>query len=165
MKTILESKRIRFVAVSESLIGDYLAMVNDYEHVGRLIGIGNKVFSEEKERAWVRTKLEEQAAIFSMIDKESGCFIGNIEYVDIHDGTGELGISITAAMQDRGFGTEAIRTMVRYGTETLGLQRIVLKVYPFNERAIHVYESCGFQEYDRSEKDIFMEWVGSDGIM
>ena len=43
--------------------------------------------------------------------------------------------------------------------EALGLHRIFLKVYPHNARAIHVYEKCGFREYDRTEKDVFMEIV------
>ena len=39
----------------------------------------------------------------------------------------------------------------------LGLARVFLKVFPFNARAIHVYEKCGFREYDRTEDDVFME--------
>ena len=60
-------------------------------------------------------------------------------------------------MQEKGYGTEAIPAMVRYGMETLGLRRIFLKVYPDNVRAIHVYEKCGFREYDRTADDVFME--------
>ena len=60
-------------------------------------------------------------------------------------------------MQDRGFGTEAVRALVGYGMDRLGLKRIFLKVFPDNARAIRVYEKCGFREYDRSGEDIFME--------
>ena len=75
------------------------------------------------------------------------------------NGAGELGIAITAAMQDKGYGTEAIPAMVRYGMDTLGLRRIFLKVYPDNARAIRVYEKCGFREYDQTADDVFMEIV------
>ena len=54
-------------------------------------------------------------------------------------------------------GTEAIRRMIEYGFESLGLKRIVLKVYPDNARAIHVYEKCGFVQYDIVDGEIFME--------
>ena len=60
-------------------------------------------------------------------------------------------------MQDKGYGTEAVSAMVRYGMDTLGLRRIFLKVFPDNARAIHVYEKCGFREYDRTDDDVFME--------
>lgn len=49
--------------------------------------------------------------------------------------------------------------MLEYGFDMMGLKRIILKVYPNNERAIRVYEKCGFTEYDATENDIFMEVV------
>ena len=159
MTTVFTSENIRFVRVSEKLLPDYFAMVNDIEHVARFIGPRRDPIPEEKERRWVRQKLAEEAVLFSMLEKETGAFIGNIELMDVADGSGELGIAITAALQDKGYGTEAIPAMVRYGRGTLGLRRIFLKVYPHNARAIHVYEKCGFRAYDRTEKDVFMEAV------
>ena len=95
-----------------------------------------------------------------MLDKKSGDFIGNIEMSPIGDETGELGIAITKSKQDLGYGQEAIRRFVGYGVTDLGLKRVVLKVFPENERAVHVYEKCGFREYDRKGDDVFMEIKG-----
>ena len=156
MTTVFTSENIRFVRVSEELVPDYLAMVNDWERVGKLIGSRRDPISEEKERRWVQKKLAENAALFSMLEKDTGAFIGNIELMDIADRAGELGIAVTAAMQDKGYGTEAVRAMVEYGMDTLGLRRVFLKVFPDNARAIRVYEKCGFREYDRTEDDVFM---------
>ena len=47
--------------------------------------------------------------------------------------------------------------MIRYGMDALDLRRVYLKAFPFNARAIHVYEKCGFREYDRTAEDVFME--------
>lgn len=157
MTQVFESDRIRFVAVTEELLADYLTMVNDIEHVARWIGRRTEPFTEADERGWVRKKLEEQGPCFSMVEKKHGAFIGNIELMDVKDGVGELGIAITAGMQDRGFGTEAVTALTKYGMERLGLRRIFLKAYPENPRAIHVYRKCGFREYDRTEQDVFME--------
>ena len=157
MTTVFTSENIRFVRVSEELVPDYLAMVNDWERVGKLIGSRRDPISEEKERRWVQKKLAEGAALFSMLEKDTGAFIGNIELMDIADRAGELGIAVTAAMQEKGYGTEAVRAMVDYGMDTLGLDRVFLKVFPDNARAIRVYEKCGFREYDRTESDVFME--------
>ena len=156
MTTVFTSENIRFVRVSEELVPDYLAMVNDWERVGKLIGSRRDPISEEKERRWVQKKLAEGAALFSMLEKDTGAFIGNIELMDIADRAGELGIAVTAAMQDKGYGTEAVRAMVEYGMDQLGLHRVFLKVFPDNARAIRVYEKCGFREYDRTEDDVFM---------
>ena len=157
MKQLFESDRIRYVEVTEELVPDYLRMVNDLEHVGRFIGRRTEPVSEEKERKWVREKLAEKAVLFSMIEKSSGAFIGNIELMDFTETEAELGIAITAAKQDLGDGTEAIRAVTGYAFDELGLKRVFLKVYPDNARAIRVYEKCGFREYDRTEEDVFME--------
>ena len=157
MKEVFGSENIRFVEVDEALVPDYLTMVNDVERVGRFIGMKNAPISAEKEIGWVRGKLAEHAPVWSMIARADGGFIGNIEIMDVHDGEGELGISITADKQDRGFGTEAIRATLKYVKEAMGLKRVCLKVYPDNPRAIHVYHACGFTEYDRNERDVFME--------
>ncbi len=160
MEQLFESENIRYVRVSELLLRDYLEMVNDIERVGRFIGKRTEPVSEEKELRWVRGKLEEQAALFSMLEKKSGAFIGNVELMDLADSQAELGIAVTAKMQDRGYGTEAVRTVVAYGMKELGLRRIFLKVYPDNARAIRCYEKCGFREYDRTDEDVFMEIPG-----
>ena len=159
LQPVFETENISFVRVSESLLPDYLAMVNDIDRVARFIGRRLDPIPAEKERQWVRQKLAEQAVLFSMLEKKTGAFIGNIELMDVANGAGELGIAITAAMQDKGYGTEAIPAMVRYGMDTLGLRRIFLKVYPDNARAIRVYEKCGFREYDQTADDVFMEIV------
>ena len=163
MKTVFESERICFVEVSESLIGDYLVMVNDMENVNRFIGGSHDPYTEEKEIRWVNKKLAEKAPVFSMIEKSTGEFIGNIELMDVSDTEGELGIAITAAKQEQGFGTEAVSALTRYGLDQLGLSRIFLRTNPANSRAIHVYEKCGFREYDRSDEHVFMEFCGPEG--
>ena len=161
MKQVFESERIRFVEVSESLIRDYLIMVNDFEHVDRFIGGRHETYTEEMEVRWVRKKLAEKAPVFSMIEKQSGAFIGNIELMDISDSAGELGIAITAGKQDQGYGTEAVAAITAFGRDRLGLKRIVLRTRVDNARAIRVYEKCGFREYDRREDHVCMETVFS----
>ena len=157
MKQIFESDNISFVRVSELLVKDYLDMVNDMEHVERFIGGPHEPFTEEQERGWVRKKLEENALVFSMLEKKSGRFVGNIEFMDVHDSAAELGIALTAAMQDMGYGTEGVLALTAYGMEQLGLERIVLRTNPDNARAIHVYEKCGFREYARTAEHVCME--------
>lgn len=159
MRKVFESDRIAFCNVSEALIPEYLLMVNDYERVGRFIGARSEPITEESEREWVQKKLSKEYAIYSMIEKETGAFIGNVELMDVQDSVAELGIAITAAQQDRGFGKEAIAAVVRYGMDRMGLNRIFLKVFPDNAGAIRVYRACGFKEYARTERDVFMEIV------
>ena len=157
LKQVFRSERISFVEVTELLIGDYLVMMNDYENVGRFISSKRAKYTEEQERDWVRQKLAEKAVVFSMIEKKSGEFIGNIELMDVRDSAGELGIALTAGKQNAGFGTEAVAALLRYGAEQLGVHDVCLRARPYNARAIHVYEKCGFREYHRTDEHIFMK--------
>ena len=160
MKQLFESDHISFVEVSALLVKDYLVMVNDFEHVARPMGSDRtEPVSEEKELRWVQKKLEEKAAVYSMIEKESGAFIGNIELMDIADSVGELGIALTASKQNMGYGTEAVSALVAYAVNVLGLKRVFLRTDPRNLRAIHVYEKCGFREYDRTDRHVCMEII------
>ena len=79
--------------------------------------------------------------------------------MDPTDAEAELGIALTAEKQDRGYGTEAVAAIMRYGLERLGLKRIFLRVDPANARAIRVYEKCGFRAYRRTETHISMEFT------
>lgn len=157
MKQILESENISYVEVTEELVPDYLEMVNDIEHVDRFIGGWHEPYTEEDEIRWVRQQLAEKAVVFSMIEKKSGSFIGNVELMDVSGSVREIGIAITAAKQGLGYGTEAVMAITDYGRNILGLERIVLRTSPANTRAIHVYEKCGFREFRRTDEHVCME--------
>ena len=157
MEQVFQSDNIIFVNVTEELLNDYLDMVNDIENVARFIGKRIKPYTVEEEKAFIQSKVAEKAHLYSMIERNSGDFIGNIEFMEIKDGTAKLGIAITASKQNIGYGVESIHRMLEYGFHTLGLDRVFLKVYSDNKRAIHVYEKCGFLKYNCTEEDIFME--------
>ena len=161
---LFSSENIDFAEVSEELIPDYLVMVNDIEHVERFIGPRREPLTTADEIGWVRRKLAEKAAVFSMLERKSGDFIGSIELMDATDTEAELGIAITAAKQNMGYGTEGICRILEYGFRELGLKRIGLKAFAFNVRAIHVYEKCGFRTYERTEEDVYMEIMRETAI-
>lgn len=156
-KEIFGSERIRFVKLAEELIPDYLTMINDNERVNRYLGRANEPVTPEREAVWVRERLARGEVIFSMLEKGSEAFIGNLELAERAEGDRELGIALTAGMQNKGFGTEGVAAAVRYGFERLGLTRIRLRVYPDNARARRVYEKCGFTACGRDGEDICME--------
>lgn len=157
MDIIFESENINYVRPSMDLVPDYLEMVNDIDNVAKYIGERREPYTEEEERDYIKDKMDKDATMFSMIEKETGTFIGNIEFFNRTEDSAEWGVVITTAMQNKGYGTEALKRSIKYGFNELGLSRIVLVVYTKNPRAIHVYEQCGFKEYDRNDVDVFME--------
>lgn len=154
---IFESDRIDFVKLSEKLVDDYLDMVNDIE-VQRFISHERKVYSLDGELEWIKSKLEENAIIFSMIEKQTNEFIGNIEIMKINNNIGEVGIAITRKKQDKHFGQEAIKRLIEYSFNELNLNGLELNVYDFNPRGIKCYEKVGFiiDGQGKSKEDIHM---------
>ena len=142
-EVVFESERIYYVKITDKLVHEYLNMIND-EKVQKFISHKKKVYTLEKELDWIKRKLEENALIFSMIDKETNAYIGNIEIMSIENNIGELGITITPNMQDKHYGQEAIKTLIEYAVIILKLDGLELNVYDTNERGIHCDEKVGF---------------------
>lgn len=154
---ILKSDNIDYVELSKDLIDDYLEMVNNPD-IAKMITKKVRVFTYEQELEWVKEKLDENACIFSMIEKITSEYIGNIEIMNINNNIGEIGICITASKQDKHYGTEAMKRIVEYGFNELNLDCLELNVYSTNTRAIHCYEKVGFVNVGvgKTENDIHM---------
>ena len=157
MNVIFESENIIYIRPSFDLVPEYLEMVNDIENVAKYIGERRTLLTEQEEIDYIKDKMDKDATMFSMLEKDTNEFIGNIEFFNRVDDEAEWGIVLTTKQQNKGYGTEALKRSVEYGFNELNLKRIYLGVYANNPRAIHVYEQCGFKEYDRTDVDIFME--------
>ena len=157
MNIIFESENINYIRPTMDLVPDYLEMVNDIDNVAKFIGDRLEPYTEEEERDYIKDKMDNDATMFSMIEKKTGKFIGNIEFFNRSEDEAEWGVVITTGMQNKGYGKESLLRSVEYGFKELGLTRIYLEVFVDNPRAIHIYEQCGFKEYDRNDVDVFME--------
>ena len=154
---IFESENILYIKINESLINDYLIMVNDPE-VQKGISRKAKIYTYEQELEWVKEKLNEDKAIFSMIEKETNEYIGNVEIMDIIENVGEIGITITPLKQNKHYGQEAMKSIINYALNIMNLENVDLNVYKTNPRAINCYEKVGFVRdgVGKTEEDIHM---------
>lgn len=158
MKSVFESEKINYIHVSLDLIDDYLIMVNDRE-IQKCISTKIRVYSREDEVNWVKAKLEEGAQVFSMISKEDGSYIGNVELMDIENGSAEVGLCITMAMQNKHYGTEALKRIIEYGFKELDLNTLTAVIFSNNVKSLHNVEKLGFKKCG-IEKNVKVE----DGV-
>jgi RimJ/RimL family protein N-acetyltransferase len=89
---------------------------------------------------------------FAIEDRETGRHIGNVMYYgyDARKSEAELGITIgEREYWSRGFGADAVRTMVRYLFEELGLRRVFLHTLTWNYRAQASFKHAGFRAIDQ----------------
>jgi diamine N-acetyltransferase len=79
---------------------------------------------------------------------------------------GEVGILIGAREYwGWGYGTDAMTTLVSWGFGTLNLNRIYLRVFADNLRAIRCYQKTGFVEEGRLRQDDFRNGVYRDTLL
>ena len=65
---------------------------------------------------------------------------------------------------DRGYGTDAILTILRFAFDEMNLHRVWLQVHDDNARAIACYKKCGFVEEGRLRHDRYRHGTYHDTI-
>jgi len=154
---ILKGEKIILRPVEPSDIETIVSHINDEEIRNYL----QMVFplNTVREQEWVKNLYRDQNNIvFGIVPKNNEVIIGTTGLHDINwiDRVAEFGIVIfDKASWNMGFGTEATKLMLKYAFEHLNLHKIFLRVCEYNERALHVYEKCGFRIEGRLRKQRF----------
>ena len=103
--------------------------------------------SMQEELRWIRGLKKKKDNKAFAIDTGDGTHIGSINLLlKPHDKKAVLGVMIgDKRYWNKGYGTDALKTIIRYGFIRLRLHRISLEVYEYNPRAIRVYRRLGFR--------------------
>jgi RimJ/RimL family protein N-acetyltransferase len=115
---------------------------------------------EEIERFFASRALGPESLSLAVHLRESNRLIGTCALSQLDHENGSALYHITIGEKDawgHGYGTEATWLMLRHAFETLGLHRIALYVFEFNERAIRAYRRCGFVVEGRARESIYRE--------
>jgi len=89
------------------------------------------------------------------IEDTSGRHIGNVMYYNIDDARGEAELGITIGVREywgRGYGSDAVRTVLQHLFTKLTLKRVYLKTLDWNERARRSFEKAGFVAYGTNRR-------------
>jgi len=128
-----------------------------HQHLGQ-----HRALNAAAEREWLEG-LHKRAEdhVFGIALRETGALIGccGLHRVVLPHRSAELGVTIgEPARLNQGYGGEALRLLLAYGFDTLGLHRIELRVHENNPRAIRCYERLGFRR--EGEKREARWWAG-----
>jgi RimJ/RimL family protein N-acetyltransferase len=101
------------------------------------------------------------------IETEEGVLIGLIRLKRgaPEDRHADFGIAIERAHWNRGYGTDATRTILRFAFEEMNLHRVSLGVLDYNTRAQRCYEKCGFRAEGRERQARFRNGHWCDRIL
>jgi len=115
---------------------------------------------EEIERFFIARVVGNDSLALAVHVKSSDRLIGTCAFSQLDGDNGSALYHITIGEKDAwggGYGTEATRLMLSHAFDKLGLHRIALSVFEFNERAIRSYRSCGFTIEGRSREAIWRD--------
>ena len=100
------------------------------------------------------------ALAMAVHERSTGRLIGTCAFSQLDGDNGSALYHITIGEADawgRGYGTEATRLMIDHAFGSLGLHRIALFVFEFNERAIRAYRRVGFVVEGRSRESVWRD--------
>jgi RimJ/RimL family protein N-acetyltransferase len=159
---MIYAARIRFRAPERSDLPQYVEWLNDPEvRQGLSLFLPLSMADEEK---WYENMLSTSATEhpFAIDVREEGAWthIGNCGFhgIDWRCRSSEVGIFIgDKSYWNHGYGTEAMSLLLKHGFETLNMNRIFLRVFENNPRAIRSYEKAGFQHEGRFRQGEFQQ--------
>ena len=115
---------------------------------------------EEIERFFAGRVAGPESLAMAVHEKATDRLVGTCAFSQLDGDNGSALYHITigeANAWGHGFGTEATHLMVDHAFGTLGLHRIALNVFEFNERAIRAYRRVGFLVEGRSRESIWRD--------
>ncbi len=113
--------------------------------------------TEEVERFFQSRLLSTESVAYGIHLRPSGRLVGLTTFSSLDPDNGSVLFHITIGERDawsRGYGTEAAQLMLWLAFERIGLHRVGLTVFSFNERAIRSYEKAGFRVEGRAREAI-----------
>lgn len=119
--------------------------------------------------AWLERIISDPSRmVFGIREIQGNQLVGVVQLIDIHPvhRSAELVIRIgSESDRSRGYGTEAVQLAKDFAFRDRNLQRISLKVFADNARAVRAYKKAGFQQEGVLRRAAFINGRWSDEIV
>jgi RimJ/RimL family protein N-acetyltransferase len=117
--------------------------------------------SESDHGAWIEKMMRKHSdlVIFVVEENEEKNAIGTCQLFNINwvHRNAELKIRIgDKEYLGKGYGSEAVSMLTRFGFNDLNLHRIYLQVFASNQRAVNAYKKCGFKQEGVARESAFI---------
>ena len=112
---------------------------------------------DEVDRFFHARLMSPESVAYAIEIRESARLIGLTTFSNLDPDNGSVLFHITIGEPDawgQGYGTEATGLMLQLAFERIGLHRVSLAVFSFNERAIRSYQKAGFRLEGRTREAI-----------
>ena len=160
---------VRLRAIERDDLPTFVRWFNDPE-VRRYLLMYMPMSLAEEEK-WFEEQLQKRdSRIFAIeaIDGDQPVHIGNIGIHDIDWKNRMTEVGIAIGEKDywgRGYGSDALKTLLHFAFQEMNLHRVQLRVHDYNARAIRCYEKCGFQHEGRQRQALFRDGEYHDVLL
>lgn len=151
MSDLLCGELVRLTAENtEVMASNFFLWYQDTGWVRFLDTDPSRLTSEKKWKELLDKDLENESndeIFFAIRTLERDKLIGFIGLFELFKHHGDTLVAIALGERDywgKGFGTDAMKVMLRYAFDELNLRRVGLIVFEYNPRAIRSYEKVGF---------------------
>jgi RimJ/RimL family protein N-acetyltransferase len=151
MSDLLRGELVRLTAENpEVMASNFFHWYQDTGWVRFLDTDPSRLTSEKKWKELLDKDLDKESKdeiFFAIRTPESDKLIGFIGLFELFKHHGDTLVAIALGERDywgKGYGTDAMRIMLRYAFYELNLRRVGLIVFEYNPRAIRSYEKVGF---------------------
>jgi RimJ/RimL family protein N-acetyltransferase len=159
---MIYDNQLRLRAAERSDLPRFVEWLNDPEVIeGLVLYFPLSLAAEEDWFENLRKRPEnERPLVIEVRQGDQWQPIGNCGFhnIDCRCRSAEVGIFIGEKAQwNKGYGSQAMKLLLKIGFETLNLNRIALDVYETNLRAIRSYEKVGFVHEGRKRQGMYLE--------
>jgi RimJ/RimL family protein N-acetyltransferase len=130
----------------------------DSEYARLLDSVSPRFYSKKATQAFLEKEFEKEESlsiIFIIRTLADDRMIGFVDLDGVLWNQGDAFVGIGLGERQfwgKGYGTDAMRILLRFAFSELNLHRVSLNVFEFNPRAIHSYEKAGFKVEGRARK-------------
>ena len=165
---MLEGELVRLRAREPEDLERNLRWINDPEVRLLLLGGPYPISRGEEERWMEASRGSSFGHVRLAIDTKEGQHIGNLDLRQASPEHRAANLGIMIGEKDcwgRGYGTDALRTLLRLAFGDMNLNRVWLTTGENNPRAQACYRKCGFREEGRLRQDRYLEGRYQDSIV
>lgn len=166
---VLSWEKVSLIVPEKEDTKIWYAWVNDIETQSYLGSMYGEIITlEDEEEYYESIRKDTSTKLFCIYTEEFKKVIWNISlmWVDYKNRKAELWIAIfDKESQNKWYGTESIKLMLKYAFEVLWLNKVNLRFVEFNKRAQAVYVKIWFKQVWRLKKEIFINWKLHDYIL
>ncbi|MFA7637447.1 MAG: GNAT family protein [Monoglobales bacterium] len=153
---LIKGEKVLLRAIEMKDAGILQAMMNDEAIEEMMWGYSFPVSMHQQE-AWIEKLPTDNSVFRAMIDvgeKAIGTII--LSDIDLRNGSAEIHIKLASdAERGKGFGTDAVRSLVKYAFNELRMNCIYCKVKEDNIASKKMFEKCGFVQEGRLRSRVY----------